>query len=495
MKMVKYFQNEKGGLLVYTLLIFLIFTILGVSLMAYTYSDVKLSKVDQKQQASFYIAEAGANEAFHRIKEEIYLKYEAAPNKEIFFSTLEAYIDSNWRNEILNDFEEQFGSKPKAEVSIVQTGTEPYTYEITSTGMIDGQQRSVKKPFTVRYKKGGSYFLDLPEGVAGIFRENAKFEGSATIDKDMYLLSDAPSIIEFQGGSSVDGTVFVPENAVGHTLDPKSGDWIDTNISPLPSGYDLDWYDQQLASLINHFPETIPSYAYPEDSEVTKNGNNHKVIDNGNLMITSYIVANYTWEVTENTALKSMQINSSRTLNIDTKGKTIDLVVDELKMPQGHLNIVGGGKINLYVRNKIELGGGSTINNKGLTDQLTIFYAGSRKLNLAGGQKLNANIFSKDANIELTAGGNFKGYIISGGGSVVLDGGNFSEALIIAPLAEIEIKAGATINGIVIGKTLYANGGIQIKHKKFDTSILPFEPVEDDGDRQIIETEPTIEIE
>src|SRR5699024_1679155 len=106
-----------------------------------------------------------------------------------------------------------------------------------------------------------------------------------------------------------------------------------------------------------------------------------------------------------------------------------------------------------------------------------------------------ANIFAKSADVELTAGGNFKGYIISGGGSVVLDGGNFSEALIIAPLAQVEVKAGATVNGVVIGKTLYANGGININYKKFDTSLLPFEPIEGDGGGDIIESEPTIEIE
>lgn len=493
--MKKYFQNEKGGMLVYTLLVFLIFTILGVSLMAYTYSDVKLSQVDHKQQGAFYIAEAGANQAFHSIKEEIYLKHEAAPNKEIFFSTLQAYLDTNWSSETIDDFEEQFGANPRAQVKIEQTGADPYTFQIQSTGKIDGQERIVTKSFTVNYRKGGSSFLDLPDGVAGIFRNSAKFEGSASIDKDMFLLTDKPSSIEFQGDGKVKGTVFVPENAVDHILDPGSGHWIHTDISPLPRGYDQQWFDEQLTSIIHSFPESFPSYSYPDNREVTKDGNKHMVINNGNLNINDYRVSNFTWQVTNNTALRKINIDNDYKLNINTQGRDIDLVVDELVMPQGHFNIVGGGKINLYVKNKIELGGGSKINDSGSTEQLSIYYAGTEKINLAGGQNLNANIFAKSADVELTAGGNFKGYIISGGGSVVLDGGNFSEALIIAPLAQVEVKAGATVNGVVIGKTLYANGGININYKKFDTSLLPFEPIEGDGGGDIIESEPTIEIE
>lgn len=493
--MKSYFQNERGGMLVYTLLVFLIFTILGVSLMAYTYSDVKLSRVDQKQQGAFYIAEAGANEAFQVLKKEINLKHEAAPNKEIFYSTLEAYVDSDWSSEIIDDFEEQFGARPSAKVEVEQTGTDPYTFQIKSTGTIEGQERVVTKPFTVHYSKGGSSFLDLPDGVAGIFRDRAKFEGSASIDKDMFLLTDTPSSIEFQGGGNVGGTVYVPENAVDHILDPRSGHWIHTDISPLPTEFHQEWFDQQLTSVLNNFPETFATYPYPENREETKHGNKHMVFHNGNLNVNDYIVENFTWEVTNSASLRKIEISSDYKLNIDTKGRDIDLVVEELKIPQGHLNIIGGGKINLYVRNKIELGGGSTINNSGSTKQLTIYYSGSQELNLAGGQRLNASIFAKNANVKLTAGGNFKGYIISGGGSVVLDGGNFSEALIIAPLAEVEVKAGATVNGVVIGKTLYANGGININYKKFDTSLLPLKPIENEGGGEIIVTEPTIEIE
>src|SRR5690606_41032890 len=64
-----------------------------------------------------------------------------------------------------------FPTRRSSDLKIEQTGADPYTFQIQSTGKIDGQERIVTKSFTVNYRKGGSSFLDLPDGVAGIRSE------------------------------------------------------------------------------------------------------------------------------------------------------------------------------------------------------------------------------------------------------------------------------------------------------------------------------------
>ncbi len=48
-------------------------------------------------------------------------------------------------------------------------------------------------------------------------------------------------------------------------------------------------------------------------------------------------------EITESTYIQEIRIESDRTLNIDTQGETIDLVVDNSLLNQGHINILEVG--------------------------------------------------------------------------------------------------------------------------------------------------------
>src|SRR5690625_3304398 len=63
--------NESGYTLISVLLVFLLFTILGVSLTSMSLSSVTASKTEQNHQSAFYIAEAGLNYKYHNIKHEL----------------------------------------------------------------------------------------------------------------------------------------------------------------------------------------------------------------------------------------------------------------------------------------------------------------------------------------------------------------------------------------------------------------------------------------
>ncbi|WP_343794883.1 pilus assembly PilX N-terminal domain-containing protein [Gracilibacillus halotolerans] len=369
-------------MLVYTLLVFLIFTILGVSLMAYTYSDVKLSKVDQKQQAAFYIAEAGANEAFYDIDSYIDDLINMRAGEKIEFE----YIK----------FEEQFGEQPSAEVVLEKQEDQEYDYVIKSTGKIGEQERAVSKEFTIKFEEDESSTINLPEGVGGIFRDEFRKNGnSGEINGDIYVLSGV--VIANPLDKAIKGTIFVPRHKVN-----------DSQMAPLPHEYDINWYNQlsnKIEELVSSFPEEAIFY----DS-----------------------------------------INE--TLNIDTKDKTMNIVVDDFNS-NANIKVKGDGKVNLYIRKNINLN--KNLNNNGDANQLTIYYAGHSEIKINGGNVLVGSI--------------------------------------IAPNSDVTTSGNPTIKGIVIAKTLEGNGAVVNNGENIDVSNIISFPVEDNNGREII-TAPTIEI-
>ena len=109
-------------------------------------------------------------------------------------------------------------------------------------------------------------------------------------------------------------------------------------------------------------------------------------------------------------------------LNIYVGSGTRIIRADELSVTgDGKMNIIGSGKLILYV-NKFVMDGGASINRNGSESQLHMYYSGTGKLSLGGNTKFRGSVYAKDAPIDITNSGGITGHIITGGSEVKITG-------------------------------------------------------------------------
>lgn len=213
-----------------------------------------------------------------------------------------------------------------------------------------------------------------------------------------------------------------------------------------------------------HSKDGVPKV---EDKTISGYNSNEFVnlIKDGSLKMIHEKTNNTVLDLTSDLYFKEIEITTSKKLYIDLKGETRTIYVDSLKMPNGHIELVNEGTLNIQVLNDLTFGAGSSIKNSDQSDttNTNIFYAGNNPLMIDGGVNLKSSIHVKDANLTVTAGGGVHGDIyvygentvkVSGGSSVV-------EQVFLAPRSKF-IHNNGTINGNVIAKEFEMSGGARI---------------------------------
>lgn len=219
-----------------------------------------------------------------------------------------------------------------------------------------------------------------------------------------------------------------------------------------------------------------PVEDYAIDKTIRVNNNSYNIINNHSLMMNNYLSDNYTLELNQDIYFKSMDFKEENTLNIDLQGKERNIYVDTLDMTNGIMNILNAqnGKLNIHVLNSLTIGNGS-INANGKVSDVNIYYSGISPITIAGGVNVNTNLYVKNADLTLTAGGRVKGDVfVFGQNQITLSGGSSSsEQLFLAPNSDMTVTAGAKINGNVIAKNYTFDGGTTISPPLKD---VPYEP-------------------
>lgn len=147
-------KNENGYTLIIVLMVLVVMSILGVSLMSVTATTMKQSSGERTDQSVYYIAEAGivqkreelnnkVNDAFISTKNH----YETLTTKEklkfnftdYFYTQAEQNIASSTVNQFSN-YEEHFGKKPKSTIILTKDKDDSNKYYIKSTGEIGGKK-------------------------------------------------------------------------------------------------------------------------------------------------------------------------------------------------------------------------------------------------------------------------------------------------------------------------------------------------------------------
>jgi Tfp pilus assembly protein PilX len=483
--MKRLMKNESGVALVFTLMVLVVLSVLGATIGTVAMANVNLTENERDYQAAYYIAEAGVNETYLKLETSVENIYHLSSTKEEFdleLDNLEAdlsYLEYN--NFDLND-----GTTPNVSVHVEKEGDK---FIIKGTGEIGSTSRNVIQEVNVKWanKGTGEYPTPaLPAGFAAFIKSSFKLVNGAGVSEK--ILAESSNTTEIN----------IPKNA-------------NNNNGKVPDVYFADEYPQYAISwsLLDDFFNGFPSApALPFHPEVIVDENNikHAVVDkNGNLKSgVNGALTDYTFILSDDYQFNSFRVEG--TLNIDTKNQDRIIVVNKLSTAGSpKINIIGDGKVTIFVLNDLEINYGE-INQTGKTNQLTIYYMNNKEINLKVNE-VNAGIISKSANVRLQSNGNKDtngiGYVITGGNSVTADNGFKGDNIIVAPYATVDFQGGVRFNGVVLADKMIAGNGMRLEYKELDTSGLPLDFITiEDGENipegggdisQVIKPSPPIE--
>jgi Tfp pilus assembly protein PilV len=196
--------NEQGIALISVLIVLIVVSVLGVSLMGLAASNFKMSTGERTNQSTYYIAESGATYMMSEVTKEVKDAYTITENQPDFYDEVESRLTgatfSTERD--ISSFTENFGQQPIAKVKVEKDNLVEGKYKIISTGTIDNRTRTVEKEFNIRWVSKTA--VVLPD--AAIFVDNTiKIEsGSAIINGSIGTNSIENDAIELHSTSNIE---------------------------------------------------------------------------------------------------------------------------------------------------------------------------------------------------------------------------------------------------------------------------------------------------
>ncbi|MCB2355924.1 PilX N-terminal domain-containing pilus assembly protein [Clostridium estertheticum] len=465
--------GHRGSALLVVLLVMVVVSLLGMTLLTVTSINFKMTGKERDNQAVYYIAEAGINYEMNEITSNVEGVYNNSTDANDFFSNLETgYLYST----SVNEFEKVLGVTPYAYIKFTGTRLKDITsYTIESTGNIGNSKRTVWKSFEIKWiPKSG---FNIPNDMA-IFSNTTIKMTSGIINGPVGTNSIIPKSISLTQGAVINGQIYVGHGGGKEVLSVDEGikvsepqELTKTRIFKMPD-----------------FPAAFPNYPiYPNKTVSSDQYNSHKLVDGDKLNINSWILKNQykvnTLILGGNYKFTEIYADQDLELNLDIGDQNRSIVVGNLNLNNGHLNIIGTGTLTIYVENNITFGSSSSINaknnsgNQSDINHLNIYYKGTNPITLSGGQKVNGSLFSKSANIGFGAGSGFNGTIVTGGTDVSISGGaNAVTRVLYAPNARVYFDQGGSLTGSVIANSIEMVGGPVVTYASTDNMDLPFFP-------------------
>lgn len=461
-------KNEKGYTLVIVLMMMMVFSILGMSVIAMSTNSVNMSSGERQDQAVYYIAESGVTTRMSEIS--VLIKSisddPAIQNGNEFFTKLERNIIME---KIINNYEMNHGESPVARVSVKLVETlddaKVRRYEITSLGKIGNRTRTVGGSFIVSYSGGNSILL--PKNL-GIYSNSKILLTNGTIEGNLILNQYSVSGVEISGNPTVKGDIFVPKNSAANVFNAPEW-WIDQNKPKILKEHVSTEFP------LPPFPDQFPTnFAKMGDKKV----NDHPVVSANNINITHSAVADYKITLDKNYEFNDITFNSNRKLTFIVN-EDRSIVVNNIS-GNGHLQIEGTGKLTIYLKDNIQIDGHLNPQKK---DNLFIYLGPSKIrsnpkiLKSSNYAEFNASVYAKDANVEIVGSAGVNGHIITGGNSVKLSGGTSATAkgtVVFAPNADVEVTGSGILKGGIISQTFTMRGGAKVIGDTVNLDEIPF---------------------
>ncbi|MGB6178769.1 DUF7305 domain-containing protein [Carnobacterium sp.] len=472
-------KEEKGSGLVLTLMVLLVLSVLGIAIGTLTIGSYRLSDATRDDTSAYYVAEAGAVAAYDQIQREVLAAYNKNATESAFYNEVSTILTKkNGQSNV--QFDQQLGNTPSATILTKKVDAQNYT--IYSTGEIAGKERTVTKPLTVKWVEkntGGGGLPAVPANAVLLTKGDIEISEGGKLTGDIHTNSVIDKSIEISGGPNLTETTFYfPSTTTAEKLIDKknNANGFKKNIA---REKDIDFGGYQ--GLLNRVKATKYN---PNDFKVLPdkiiqkdNSSQHKVQDNGNLFINSWMIDTYKIEVQENIRFDEIEIGAGKTLSFNPMGGNYTILVNDLSIMSGNLDIVGEGTITLVVNDEIEFRQTSKINVPGPSKQLLFIYKGGSP-DFEGITQMNSNIISlgEDEDVEIS-NTNINGVFLTDSDEVSYSGGTPggpSNMMLIAPNAEVSLDGGYLINGSVIAKTFEIKGGASLSYKPIDTTGFPF---------------------
>lgn len=459
----KHLTNERGMSLMMVFLLMIVLTVLGMGIMSVVISNTRATSSERDNQAAYYIAEAGITKQMKAAEDAARKLYPLQSTAPGYYTNLESQI---LKTTTLTDFASSFGVKPSAKVTIAKvSGENPRQYKITSVGTIGKRSKQLEKTFTISWEMKGGLALnkDLAVYTSKLFTmDNGTINGNIGSNS-----KETPSIVFPSGNPKVYGDIFVPAGLENKAVQKK-------NSITMPNPKTLK---EEAVFQLPPFP-SIPSYPTYPNLTIKKGSETYDLVSNGVLKTDREISNYYTLNIPANAYFKRIQLTANRTIYFDVGDTDKSIVVDNLELPTGHIVIKGTGRLTIYVKNAIEMGGGSTINNNGVITRLNIFLAQSTPattVQLGGNQKIFGSLYAENADIEMNGGGGFQGHIFTGGKNVSIYGGaRVTTSLFYAPNASFNLLGGGAIKGMIVSETFSASGGAKVDYQPVDLEEVPY---------------------
>ncbi len=476
-------------------MVLVVLMVLGASILGLSFNNSFITRGERDDQSVFYIAEAGVNYALvkiNKIAENNAENIDYKSSTEFFNAVYSEIISANIIEDVKKvDFESFQNEKPKIKTLIINKEGSTEELVIESTGKIGKKERTVVQKIHVSYEpttslppgQGGNSdnpssgnngtnsslpTINVPEGTAVFVNGTIKMP-NGTINGSVGTNLKGDKSVTLDGGASISGNIFVPSGSENDAL--KKPDWMNTTI---PIGLK----DEGVIELPG-FPE-FPPYNMPSNITITNGNNKKEVIKNGSLYADNWMTDNYTLDMTENLHLTNLKVDQNNTLKINVGNEDRVIVVDNLDVIQGHIQVIGTGKLTFMVSDKINVKG--SIGNSSSANQLGIFLQGSttnkhKEVFFSDETQINGSFYAEDANITMTGGGGIKGNILTGGEKVSISGGVKADpTMILAPNAEVKLSGGGSVNGAIYADNFTANGGATVNYKKPNVESVPIGP-------------------
>lgn len=501
-------ENEQGSALVYTLMVLLLLSLLGMSVGMVTVGSYKLSDSNRDYTSAYYIAEAGANTAYEEIQTLVNNEYKLNPKNPMMKSNPLNYIlksARDWNISITGDsaakkvyskdyhFEGQFGSATNAIIAVKALTEDNATeFIIESIGTVDQKERVVQKKFEITWPedKGSGGGIKVPPNAVLLADQKVKLLGGGLLG-DIHTNSTINKTVEFGDyGEWKQSTIYhsslISKNAL---LSYKDG--YDSHLPKMKATDEMiDFgYYRQLIDEVN-LPQNI-------DGKIQKNdltGEAYEVRGAGDVII-SENGNTINMKVNNDSYIPEFRISGLRKVVLDIGNKDKVIVTDKFSLG-GIIEIQGTGNLTIYVNDKFEYTqGSSTINLNGQLGKVTFVYLGKEDLDFGNAMKINGHIVAKYAGLK-SGSIPFNGVFLAGGTNITLQGGGMNEGLLlIAPNAKVTMSGSYSVNGTIVSKEFEIGGGSWLKYKEVNTDSFPFGGTggNTQQDKELISSEPTIE--
>lgn len=512
-KITKSIKSSQGSALVIVLLIIMLVSIFGFSLLKISANSLKQVDHERTDQAVFYIAEAGMNLTKIDVKNQLieieksssreidlWIAKENAERKAMKKAALTKVEAEERYKEILNDEFGVFNDIKEYMVSSGKTASiklstelpkaEKLLYQIslTSTGYIGSAKKRVVKQ-NIKIEPKLKFFenndtdgenngdgdehtsIGTPEGYAVFTNGHILFNDSGKIYGNVAL---SQGNITFKNWSAkIDGVVSIDKNTqkiipYGNAPVPEIVDPLSINVTDFLQ----DTFFPNDKFELSHF-NSIKTFNNTEISS----SNKHLIYNNGDFDAKNDRNAanKYTIDLTEHSSMRfnNFSVNGKKTIYVDVGEKDTDLYINNLDIENGIIIIKGSGKLNLYINNFTNLNG--SFNDTGDSTQVNFIYNGTKPFTLSGSTPFYGSLLNKSANISLGGSAAIYGNIISLGKSIAISGGSpVKGQSIIAPYANLKMSGSAKIFGTTVVDSITINGGDSEIH--YATPVYPLPP-------------------